>query len=59
MFCWGCETPIDPDVAEVKTIGSRYCGGCVDKEAAVHGLPVGQITEKRSRSVVEPCGHGA
>lgn len=56
-FCWGCETPLDSTVAEVKTIGSRYCWGCVDKEAAALGLTYEQINRRRAQREVDPCGH--
>ena len=47
-FCWDSELPLVGAVM-IKTIGSRYCFGCIDKEMAAHGLSREQVIAMRSR----------
>jgi hypothetical protein len=53
--CSGCDLTFDWDTdepsaaLEIKTIGSRYCEGCVDKEAQANGVPIEQVQIWRSR----------
>ncbi|HKP06814.1 MAG TPA: putative molybdenum carrier protein [Microbacterium sp.] len=48
-FCWDCEFPVGDEV-EIKTIGSRYCAGCIEADAAAQGLTVDAIREQRLRA---------
>lgn len=47
-FDWDSEIPL-VGAYETKTIGSRYCVGCIDKEADTHGLPRDRVIEMRKR----------
>ncbi len=47
-FDWVTELPVI-GVYEIKTIGSRYCHGCIDKEAAAHGISVEHVIDMRRR----------
>lgn len=47
-FCFVCDASM-PDAQQVKTIGSRYCDGCVDAEAEAHGLPISVVRSMRAK----------
>jgi len=57
LFCWGCDQPVTGDDVVIKTIGSRYCEGCVGAEAVAHGLPVETIRGIRAKRSKESCEH--
>ncbi len=47
-FDWTSELPVS-GVYELKTIGSRYCVGCIDTEVVAHGVSKERIIEMRRR----------
>lgn len=58
VFEWVTEAPADPDTAEIKTIGGRFCVGCIDKECEANGLPLHLIMELRARRARQRAHEG-
>lgn len=56
-FCRGCDRELAVADHEIKTISSRYCGGCVDAEAAAHGLTVETVPSVRAARTLVACEH--
>jgi hypothetical protein len=57
LFCWGCYRELAGRDHEIKTIGSRYCNGCGDAEAAAHGLTVETVRAARAGRTLAACEH--
>lgn len=47
--CMTCDAPVDADPGEIviKTIGNRFCNGCIEAEARVNGLSIERTTDRR------------
>lgn len=67
LYCWHCEASASDDGdVEIKTIGSRYCNGCLAAEAADNGVPVDRMRRIRdARAAIDqrmpwacPCPRG-
>lgn len=49
FFDWDSGLQIDSNNAEIKTIGSKFCVGCIDHEVAAHGMSRERVLEMRKR----------
>ncbi len=48
IFGWDDDAPLnDPENVEIKTIANRFCMGCIDEEAKVHGISRSAMIEYR------------